>query len=186
MLYFISFKDFFTVITLLIVWIVPLFPVITIFNVLFPLLNEDISILPSNPQLSPVEYPGYTLFTSVLLVPYLIVPYDTLSIKASTDLIPFEFNAHPFINKLSVVTVAFDDGTSKQLLASKTTFFTVIALFIVWTVPSLPVITTFKVLFPLLNEDISIVPSNPLLSPLGYPGYTLFTSVLGTPYLIVP
>ena len=106
--------------------------------------------------------------------------------NASTDLIPFEFNAHPFIDKLSVVTVAFDVGSSNQLLASKTTFFTVIALLIVWTVPSLPVITTFKVLFPLLNEDISIVPSNPLLSLLGYPGYTLFTSVLGTPYLIVP
>ena len=51
--------------------------------------------------------------------------------NASTDLIPFEFNAHPFIDKLSVVTVAFDVGSSKQLLASKTTFFTVIALFIV-------------------------------------------------------
>ena len=109
-----------------------------------------------------------------------------MSIKTSTDLIPFEFNAHPFIDKLSVVTVAFDVGSSNQLLASKTTFFTVIALFIVWTVPSLPVITTFNVLFPLLNFDISILPSNPLLSPVGYPGYTLFTSVLFIPYLIVP
>ena len=56
-------------IVLSIVWIVPSFAVIFIVNFLFPAAIVDISTMPSNPTLSPLEYPGYALFTSILVVP---------------------------------------------------------------------------------------------------------------------
>ena len=100
--------------------------------------------------------------------------------NASTDLIPFEFNAHPFIDKLSVVTVAFDTGASKQLFAWR---FLCTVIFLVTTVevPSLAIIWTFKVFTPLVILFNSKVESNPHWLPLKYPEYILLTSVLVTP-----
>ena len=58
-----------TFIVLSIVWVVPSFAVIFTDSFLVPVPIDDISTKPSNPALSPLEYPGYALFTSVLLVP---------------------------------------------------------------------------------------------------------------------
>ena len=52
-----------------IVWTVPSFSVILTVNFLVPLDILDISIVPSYPALSPLEYPGYAKFTSGLDVP---------------------------------------------------------------------------------------------------------------------
>ena len=54
-------------------------------------------------------------------------------------------------------------------------------LSILWVVPSFAVIFTTSFLLPEPMLEISISPSNPALSPLGYPGYALFTSVLFVP-----
>ena len=70
-------------------------------------------------------------------------------------------------------------GSSKQLL--DTSFSTLIVLSIVLVVPSFAVIFTVNFLFPADMLDILTVPSNPELSPLEYPGYALFTSVLVVP-----
>ena len=47
----------------------PSFAVIFTDSFLVPVPIDDISTKPSNPALSPLEYPGYALFTSVLFVP---------------------------------------------------------------------------------------------------------------------
>ena len=61
--------NFSTLIVLSIVWVVPSFAVIFTLTFLFPEAIFDILTVPSNPALFPLEYPGYTLFTSALDVP---------------------------------------------------------------------------------------------------------------------
>ena len=75
-------------------------------------------------------------------------------------------------------------GSSKQLLDSK--FSILIVLSNVCIVPSLAITFTINFLFPFAIPETLIVPSNPELLPLIYPGYTLSTSTLDIPYLIIP
>ena len=91
---------------------------------------------------------------------------------------PLEATAHPLIFRepLAVILLL---GSSKLLLDSN--LFTFIVLSKVCTVPSFYVIFTDNFLLPVFIDDISINPSKPALSPLEYPGYALFTSVLVVP-----
>ena len=176
--------NFSTFIVLSIVWAVPSFAVIFTVSFLFPADILDILIVPSNPGLFPLEYPGYTLFTSVLDVPYWTVPKSFPSIYTLTSFIPELANAHPLIFNFPAFTVKLLVGSSKQLIDGNFSIF--IPLSIVCVVPSFAVIFTVNFLFPADILDTFIVPSNPGLFPLEYPGYTLFTSALDVPYGTVP
>ena len=164
--------------------VVPSFAVIFIVKLLLPVEIVDISTLPSNPALSPLGYPGYALFTSALVVPYLTVPKSFPSTYTLTSFTPLDAKAQPLTFKVLLLTVSFPLGLSKLLLDCNLSTFIVVSIDCV--VPSFAVILTVNFLLPAEMLDISTLPSNPALSPLGYPGCALFTSALTVPYLTVP
>ena len=77
------------------------------------------------------------------------------------------------------LTVTLLFGSSKWLFDSNLSIFIVLSIF--WVVPSFAVIFTTNVLLPDAMLDILIFPSNPALSPLGYPGYNWLISALFVP-----
>ena len=87
-----------------------------------------------------------------------------------TSLIPFLWSAHPAISNVFPSTIALLPGISRLLLAINSCLETFTVLVITCELPSLAIISTFKVLFPFDILLISNFASNPELAPSLYPG----------------